>query len=81
MSEAEDATATDTGAALEQVDASTAFVAIGGHLRVAKDAEFRHGRGEGRSAPVARAVAVLPSGGRHHTHERAEIRLAHVLGC
>jgi len=42
MREAEDAPATHTRAALEQVDTSAALIAIGGQLRVSKDPEFRH---------------------------------------
>ena len=42
MREAEDAPATHTCAALEQVDTSAALIAIGGQLRVSKDPEFRH---------------------------------------
>lgn len=80
MLEAEDAPATHAGAALEQVDAPAALIAIGCQLRVAKDAEFRHNGSEERSAG-RRIRACRPHVRRrsHHTYERAQARRAHAF--
>ena len=42
MGEAKDPAAAYAGAALEQVDAAAALIAVGRQLRIPEDAEFRH---------------------------------------
>jgi hypothetical protein len=58
MREAQDAAAAYARAALEQVHAAAALVAVGGQLRVPEDSEFRHG--DERVASICRRLREVP---------------------
>jgi len=75
MSEAQDAATAYACAALEQVHAAAALVAVGRQLRVPEDPEFRHGDESGNSIRRHVARHRTSSRRRHHTHGRAEVRV------
>ena len=79
MPEAEDAATTHAGAALQQVHAATALIAVGGHLRIAEDPELCHCRCEVRSSCRRRRDAGVTDPIQDHTHGYAEVRWAFAV--
>ena len=73
MGEAENATAAYARAALEQVDAATTLIAVGGQLRIPEDSKLGHWMRISRTAHT-RAKRDTPSRSSHDTHRRVEVR-------